>query len=106
MYKYIERMLKGDTKDEFLQQANLVGSYTVANFNTILATVTVHIFPTHAYSYQRQYMQRYLRKPPEMKAQAFMTKLIQLNTHLPCLPYFPPDCLGHLVTSLPDDDIK
>ena len=28
MYKYTERVLKGDAKAEFTQQANLVGSYT------------------------------------------------------------------------------
>ena len=38
-----------------------------------------------------------------MKVRSFTTRLIQLNTYL---PYFPPDCPGQLVTSLPDDDIK
>ena len=44
MYKCMERVLKGDAKAEFLQQANLVGSCTVANFTTVMATMTVHIF--------------------------------------------------------------
>ena len=38
-----------------------------------------------------------------MKVRSFMTRLIQLKM---CLPYFPPDGPGQLVTSLPDDDIK
>ena len=103
MYKCIERMLKGDAKAEFRQQANLVGSCTVANFTTVMATMTVHVFPTYAYRDQRRYMQRYLKKPPDMKVRSFTTRLIQLNTYL---PYFPPDRPGQLVTSLPDDDIK
>ena len=45
MYKCIERVLKGDAKSEFLQKANLVGKRTFANFPTVLATMTVHIFP-------------------------------------------------------------
>ena len=49
MYKCMERVLKGDAKAEFLQQANLVGSCTVANFTTVMATMTVHAFPTYAY---------------------------------------------------------
>ena len=49
MYKCMERVLKGDTKAEFLQQANLVGSHTVANFTTVMVTMTVHIFTTYAY---------------------------------------------------------
>ena len=103
MYDCMERVLKGDAKAEFLQQANLVGTRTVANFNTVMATMTVHVFPTYAYRDQRRYMQRYLKKPHEMKVRSFTTRLIQLNTYL---PYFPPDRPGQLVTSLPDDDIK
>ena len=46
-YKCMERVLKGDAKADFLQQANLVGSYTVANFTKVMAIMTVHIFPTY-----------------------------------------------------------
>ena len=84
------------------RQTNLVGSRTVANFTTVMATMTVH-FLTYAYRDQRQYMQRYLRKPPEMKVRSFTTRLIQLNIHM---PHFPPDCPGQLVTFPPDDGIK
>ena len=45
-------------------------------------------------------MQRYLRKPPDIKVQSFTPRLIQLNTYL---LYFLPD---RPVTSLPNDDIK
>ena len=38
-----------------------------------------------------------------MKAGAFTTRSIRLNTYL---PYFPPDRPGQLVISLPDDNIK
>ena len=48
MYGCIERVLKGDAKAEFLQQANSVGSCTVDNFSTVMVTMTVHIFPTYA----------------------------------------------------------
>ena len=51
------------------------------------------------YCGQRQYIQRYLRKPPDIK----VTRLIQRNTYL---PYFAPDHPGQLVISLRDDDIK
>ena len=68
-----------------------------------MATMTVHVFLTYAYCDQRQYIQRYLKKPPVMKVWSFTTRLIQLNMHS---PYFPPDRPGQLVTSLSDDDIK
>ena len=56
IYECMESVLKGDTKAEFLQQANLVGNFTVANFTTVMATMTVHVFPTYAYCDERQYM--------------------------------------------------
>ena len=67
MYKCMERVLTSDAKAESTQQASLVGSCTVANFTTDMATMTVYVFPTYAYCDQRRYMQRYLRKPPDMK---------------------------------------
>ena len=42
----MERVLKVDTKAELLQQANLVGSHTVANLIMVMATMTVHDFPS------------------------------------------------------------
>ena len=56
--------------------------------------MTVLVFPIYAYCDQKQYMQRYLRKPTDMKVRLFTTRLIQLNMYL---LYFP---------SLPGDDIK
>ena len=103
MYKCIERTQKGDDKAEFLQKANLVGSCIVTNFTMVMAIMTVHIFPPYAYRDQRRYIQRYLRKPPEMKVRSFTIRPIQLKM---CLPYFLLDCTGQLVTSLPDDGIK
>ena len=101
MYECMERVLKGDAKAKFLQQANLVGSRAVANFAMVMVTMTLHVFLTYAYRDQRQYVQKYLRKPPDMKVRSFTTRLIQLNTYL---PYFPSDRSCQLVTSLPDDD--
>ena len=60
MYKCMERVLKGDAKAEFLQQANFVGSHTVANCTTVMASMTVHIFLTYSFRNQRQHMQKVL----------------------------------------------
>ena len=38
-----------------------------------------------------------------MKIRIFTTRLIQLNNYLSC---FPPDCVGQMVTALPDDEVK
>ena len=103
MYKYIERVLKGDAKTEFTQQANLVGSCTVGNFTTVMATMTVHIFPVLASEDQKLCMYRYLSKSKTMKVSTFTDRLIQLNKYL---PYFPPDHVRQMVTALLDDEVK
>ena len=79
IYKCMARVLKGDAKAEFTQQANLVGSRTVSNFTTVMATMAVHIIPVLVYQDQKRYMYRYLRKPKTMKVRTFSTRLIQLN---------------------------
>ena len=53
MYNYMERVLKDDAKAIFYQQANLIGSPIVANFTTVMATMTVHVFSTYAHHDQR-----------------------------------------------------
>ena len=79
MHDYMERVLKGDAKKEFTQHANLVGSRTVGNFVTVMATMIMHIFPVLAYQDEKRYMYRYLRKPKTMKVSTFTTRLIRLN---------------------------
>ena len=103
IYAHMERVLRGDTKAKFTQQDNLVGNYTVDNFNTVMATITLHIFPVLAYQDQKQYIYRYPRKSKTMKVHTFTTRLIQLNNYL---PYFPPDHIGQMVTAPPDDEVK
>ena len=90
IYGCMKRVLKGDAKAEFTQQADLVGSCTVGNFSTLMATMTVQIFPVLVYQDQKQYMNKFLRKYKTMKVGAFTTTTKQLNNKL---PYFPPACL-------------
>ena len=49
IYECMERVLKGNAKAEFLQKANLVSRYIVANLTTVMATMTEHVFSTYAY---------------------------------------------------------
>ena len=77
----MERVLKGDAKVILLQQATLVGSHLGANLTTVLTTINVHSFLTYTYCDQKRYMQRYLRKPTDIKERAFTTRLIQLNMY-------------------------
>ena len=58
MYKWMESVLTGDTKAEFLQQANITKTHIVANFTIVMNTMTAHIFPIYTNCDQRQYIQR------------------------------------------------
>ena len=53
MYKCMERLLTGDSKAEFQQQANLAGTHTVADFTTVMEKMTAHIIPICANYDQR-----------------------------------------------------
>ena len=44
MCKCMKRVLKGDAKAVYCQQANLVGSRTVVKFTALMTTMTVHIY--------------------------------------------------------------
>ena len=88
----MERVLQGDAKAQFTQQANLV-----------MATMPVYIFPVLAYQDQKRYMYRDVKKPKPMKVRTFTTRLIQLNNYI---PYIPPDYVGQMVTALPDHEVK
>ena len=91
MYECMERVLIGDAKTEFRQQANLAGSHTVAYFTTVMYRMTAHIFPTYKNRDQRQLMQMYLREPTDMIVSTFTSRLLWLNIYL---AHFPPDSSG------------
>ena len=103
IHKCMEQVVKGDAKAEFTQQAYLEGSHTVGNFFTVMATMTVHLFPVLAYQDQKRYLYRFLRKPKTIKVRIFTNRFIQLNNYL---PYLSPDRTGEMVTALPDDEVK
>ena len=103
MYAFMERVLKGDAKAEFIVKANAEGTKTVEHFEVVMNKMTTHVFPTFAYRDQKRYLTRYMRKPPGMKVKAFTTRLVQLNEYL---TYFPPDTAEQVVTKLSFDDLK
>ena len=49
----MESVVKGDAKVTYTQQTNLVGCCSVGNFTTVIAKMSLHIFPTLAYQDQK-----------------------------------------------------
>ena len=48
MYECMKRVLIGETKAKFCQQANLAGNHTVANFTAVMNKMSAHILTIYA----------------------------------------------------------
>ena len=78
MYKCMERVLKGDAKTDFTQQANLVGSCTVGNFAMVIVTV-----PKETQENKNMYFHYQAQTATEQSSR-----------------------MGQMFTTLPDDEVK
>lgn len=103
MYQLVLRVLQGDAKAQFEAQTGHFGAQNPRNFKSVMAAMTVHVFPRYALRDQKRYLQRYLEKPLKMKVRKFVTRLTELNHYLDS---FPPDSPGQQVEKLPDHEIK
>ena len=103
MYQLALRVLQGDAKAQFEAQTGHFGTQTAGNFKSVMAAMTVHVFPRYALRDQKRYLNRYLEKPLKMKVRKFVTRLTQLNHYLES---FPPDSPGQQVQKLPDHEVK
>ena len=86
-YAMHRRLLKGDALSIFNEAVTMHGNKNNMNLNLVLRDVTTHVFPDKALIKQKLYMNRYLRKPKEVKICQFIARLKEINTYL---EYFPP----------------
>ena len=101
-YRLARNLLKGDALSAFNTAATTAGNETQANFDTVLNSVTEHIFPARALRVQKRYMRRFLRKPKDMTTRQWISRVTELNNYLES---FPPLRAGTAATKLPDDEI-
>jgi hypothetical protein len=59
---------------------------TVEHVDQALAAVTTLVFPFRALENQRNWMNRYMRKPPDLSAALTVSGLTRLNNYLPFFP--------------------
>ena len=64
---FMRTVLKGDTYMDFNQYFTMVGNEDDAMFVLGVQALMSHIFPQRALHMQKRYMQRYMRKPRDMK---------------------------------------
>jgi hypothetical protein len=87
-YAMARRLLLGDTLATFNKAAQEKGAETDVNFESVLDSVTTHVFPQRALAYQKRYMRRYMRKPRDMTTREFSARLMEMNSYLKEFPPF------------------
>jgi len=70
-----------------MKQQPLHGNENNVNLNLVLRDLTTHVFPDKALIKQKLYMNRYLRKPKEVKIRQFIARLKEINTYLEYFPH-------------------
>ena len=85
-YNLTRKLLDGDALMVFNLKATEVGNETVTNYKTVMAAVTAHVFPLKALQTQKRYMRRFLRKPRDMKAREFVSRVCEINELLTEFP--------------------
>ena len=101
-YELTERLLTGDALATFKLKTLEQGNRTVEHFNMVIAQLTAHIFPAHAYREQKCYMRRFLKKPRSYSVREFSSRVQEINQYLPLFPSEteePARCL-------PEDELK
>jgi len=67
-------------------KATEVGNEKVANYKIVMDAVTAHVFPIKALQTQKCYMRRFIRKPQDMKAHEFVSRVCKINELLTEFP--------------------
>ena len=100
-YGCARRFLQGQALTTFNNMADEQPAVTIQNYELCIEHVNESLFPQRAYVIQTRWMRRYLRKPPEMKARAYVDRVLELNGYLTEFPR--PN--GNVAVKLDDDEI-
>ena len=100
-YEFTERLLKGDALATFRLKTVEVGTRTADHFNEVMARLTEHIFPVHAYREQKRFLRRFLKKPKDWTAREFVTRVQEINSYL---VFFRTET-QEAAASLPEDEL-
>ena len=79
-----KRLLEDRALQAFKNAAHTVGPKTTQNYKVVIKSVTTQIMPKKALQKQERYMQRFLKKPLDMKVKEFV--VITMNKLLTCFP--------------------
>jgi len=86
MFNYKERVLTGNASAFYKRKTLELPARTSQSFNNVMAKLTAHVYPIHAYCEQTRYMWRFLQKPKEMTTCEYFTRVQYINNHLTLFP--------------------
>ena len=71
-YSLARRLLEDRVLQAFENVARMTGNETNENYQMVIKVVSAHVMPKKAFQKQKRYMQRFLRKPINMKVKDFV----------------------------------
>jgi hypothetical protein len=86
-YAMTRRLLDGDALAAFNKAATAAGNETLANYNTVMKALAVHVFPKNALAIQRQWFRRYMKKTNKYTMREYVARVIEMNA---MMVEFPP----------------
>ena len=81
-----KRLLEDGALQAFENAARTAGAKTTQNYKAVIKSVTTHIMPKKALQKQKCYMQRFLKKPLDIKVKDFVERAVTMNKLLTCFP--------------------
>ena len=85
-YNLTRKLLDGDALMVFNVKTTQIGNETNVNYERVMDALTEHVFPLKALQTQKRFMRRFLRKPRDMKARDFVSRVCEINEMLNQFP--------------------
>ena len=85
-YNLTRKLLDGDALMVFNVKATQLGNETNQHYEQVMQALAEHVFPIKALQTQKRFMRRFLRKPRDMKARDFVSRVCEINEMLNQFP--------------------
>ena len=85
-YNLTRKLLDGDALMVFNVKTTQIGSETNTHYEEVMRALAEHVFPIKALQTQKRFMRRFLRKPRDMKARDFVSRVCEINEMLNQFP--------------------
>jgi len=85
-YNLTRKLLDGDSLMVFNVKSTQIETETNTHYEQVMDALTEHVFPIKALQTQKRFMRWFLRKPRDMKARDFVSRVCEINELLNQFP--------------------